>query len=134
MTADRNKALVQDRFDAWAAGTGNPFELLADEASWTISGNSDAAGTYPSRAAFLRDVIGPFNARMAQGLKPSVRSLHADGDTVAILFDAAGVARDGRPYVNTYAWFFDMRDGRVIRAVAFFDAIAFNDLWRRITP
>jgi ketosteroid isomerase-like protein len=134
MTTDHNKALVQDRFDAWAAGTGSPFELLADDASWTITGNSDAAGTYPGREAFLRDVIRPFNARMAEGLKPNIRSLHADGDTVVIFFDAAGVARDGRPYVNTYAWFFDMRDGLIVRAAAFFDAIAFNDLWRRISP
>jgi ketosteroid isomerase-like protein len=36
----RNKALVQDRFDAWAQGSGSPFELLAGDAVWTIEGNS----------------------------------------------------------------------------------------------
>ena len=45
----RNKALVQAGFDAWNAGTGNPFELLADDASWTIVGNSDASKTYSNR-------------------------------------------------------------------------------------
>ena len=133
-TETRNRALVQGRFDAWTAGTGNPFELLAEAAGWTIVGHSDAAGTYASREAFMREVIGPFNARMREGLKPAIRSLHADGDSVVILFDATGVARDGMSYANTYAWFFDMRDGRVIRATAFFDAITFNDLWRRLRP
>lgn len=130
----RNKAAVQAGFDAWKAGTGNPFELLADDASWTIVGNSDAAKTYPTKEAFLREVIRPFNARMKEGIKPTIRGLHADGEAVIIFFDAAGVARDGKPYANTYAWFFDMRDGKVIRAHAFFDSLPFNDLWRRLQP
>jgi ketosteroid isomerase-like protein len=130
----RNKALVQAGFDAWKAGTGNPFELLADDASWTIVGNSDAANTYPSKEAFLQQVIRPFNARMKEGIKPTIRGLHADGDAVIIFFDAAGIARDGKPYTNTYAWFFEMRDGKVIRAHAFFDSLPFNDLWRRLQP
>lgn len=133
-TEARNKALVQAAFDAWKAGTGSPFDLLADDASWTIVGNSDAANTYPSKEAFLQQVIRPFNARMKQGIKPSIRGLHADGEAVIIFFDAAGMARDGKPYANTYAWFFDMRDGKVIRAHAFFDSLPFNDLWRRLQP
>jgi hypothetical protein len=131
---NRNKALVQAGFDAWKAGTGNPFELLAEDASWTIVGNSDASKTYPNREAFLAEVIRPFNARMKQGLKPSIRGLYADGDAVVIFFDAAGVARDGKPYNNTYAWFFEMRDGKVVKAAAFFDSLEFNDLWRRVKP
>lgn len=130
----RNKALVQAGFDAWTAGTGSPFELLANDASWTIVGNSDAAATYPSKEAFLQQVIRPFNARMKEGIKPSIRGLYADGEAVIIFFDAAGTARDGKPYTNTYAWFFDMRDGKVIRAHAFFDSLPFNGLWRRLQP
>jgi hypothetical protein len=40
---------------------------------------------------------------------------------VIIFFDAKGVARDGQPYRNTYTWYFQMRDGVVFKAVAFFD-------------
>jgi uncharacterized protein len=108
--------------------------LLAEEASWTIVGNSDAAKVYPNREAFLAEVIRPFNARMKEGIKPSIRGLFADGDAVIIFFDAAGVARDGKPYNNTYAWFFEMRDGKVVKAAAFFDSLVFNDLWRRVKP
>ncbi|MET0389164.1 MAG: nuclear transport factor 2 family protein, partial [Polyangiales bacterium] len=32
-TEHRNKAAVQASFDAWKAGTGSPFELVADDAS-----------------------------------------------------------------------------------------------------
>jgi hypothetical protein len=57
-----------------------------------------------------------------------------DGDTVVAFFDAKGTARDGQPYANTYAWFLEMKDGKIVRAHAFFDSIAFNDFWRRVAP
>lgn len=130
----RNKALVEASFAAWWDGRGSPFDLLADDVSWTIVGNSDASKVYPSRDAFMSEVIRPFNARMSQGLRPTIRSIHADGDSVVIFFDASGVARDGKTYANTYAWFWEMHDGKVVEAHAFFDSIVFNDLWRRVSP
>ncbi len=129
-----NLALVEAAFAKWGAGTGGPFDLLADDASWTIVGRSLASKTYPTKAAFITEVIAPFNARMSQGLKPTVRQLIAKGDTVVIFFDARGVAKDGKPYINTYAWFWEMRDGRAVRAHAFFDSIEFNELWARVPP
>ena len=108
--------------------------LLADDARWTIEGNSVASKTYPTKEDFMREVIRPFNARMQSPLKPVIRNLYADHDTVVVFFDARGIARDGQPYANTYAWFLDMQAGRIIRAFAFFDAIEFNDLWGRVKP
>lgn len=131
---ERNKALVRDRFAAWAAGTGSPFELLAEDATWTIIGRSAASRTYPDREAFLREVIRPFNARMRAPLVPQVHGIYADGDTVVIFFDAGTVARDGKPYANTYTWYFEMRDGKVVTATAMFDSVEFNDLWSRVSP
>jgi uncharacterized protein len=61
----------------------------------------------------MSEVIRPFNARMRDGLRPTIRSLHVDGDTMIIFFDASGVATDGETYSNTYACFWQMRDGRV---------------------
>ena len=63
-----------------------------------------------------------------------VRSVHADGDTVIVVWDGRGVANDGRPYTNTYAWVMRMRDSLVTDGTAFYDSIAFNDLWERVTP
>lgn len=44
-TQQRNKAAVQERFAAWADGTGSPFDLLAENATWTITGRSAASRT-----------------------------------------------------------------------------------------
>jgi uncharacterized protein len=133
-TESRNKATIERSLIAWKNGTGGPYDLLADDASWTIVGRSLAAKTYESREAFMRDVIRPFNARMSSPLKPEIRQLYAEGDTVIAFFDARGTARDGKPYVNTYAWFLTMRDDKIVKAFAFFDSTEFNEFWTRVKP
>jgi ketosteroid isomerase-like protein len=70
---------------------------------------------------------------MREHLKPTIRHIYADGDTVIVLFDAKGIARDGVSYENTYTWYMTMRDGRITEAVAFFDSITFNELWKRVS-
>ena len=82
----------------------------------------------------MREVIRPFNARMQEPLKPTIRRIYTDGDTVIVFFDARGTARDGKPYVNTYAWFLELRNERIVNASAFFDSIEFNEFWSRVTP
>lgn len=81
-----------------------------------------------------RDVIRPFNARMRTPLTPKVRGLYAEDDTVIAFFDAEGTARDGKLYRNTYAWILEISAGKIVRANAFFDSIAFDDLWNRVQP
>lgn len=49
-------------------------------------------------------------------------------------FDASGTARDGKSYANTYAWFLDLRDGKIVKAFAFFDSVVFNEFWARVKP
>lgn len=111
---------------------GGPLPLLAPDATWTITGNSLAAKTYQSRDEFLNTVIKPFNARLTRPLVSTIRSLHSDGDTVIALFDGDATALDGKPYRNTYAWFMEMEDGKIVKATAFFDSIAFDDFWKRM--
>jgi ketosteroid isomerase-like protein len=109
MGAAENKQVVQRAFDAWAAGEGGVFDLLAPDAQWTIVGNSVAAGTYHSREEFLASVIRPFNARLSTGLVPVVHALYADGDTVIAYFDASATVRDGSSYDQGFGKVLDCR-------------------------
>lgn len=131
---EENKALVQASFEQWRAGTGGPFDLLAPDAEWTIVGSSPLSKTYHGRQAFLDEVIHPFNARMSTPLVPSVHGIYADGDTVIMLFDASATTADGLPYRNTYSWYFEMKNGKVIKATAFFDTRDFDAFWSRVAP
>lgn len=129
---ERNRRLVAEGFAAWRAGTGSPYELLADEVSWTITGHSVVAGTYAGRDAFMSQVLRRFNARLQSPLVPTLRQIHADGKAVVVLFDVAGTARDGQPYANSLAWFLEMEEGRIVRVNALFDGLAFDALWHRV--
>src|SRR5262249_4263453 len=98
-------------------------------------GRSAASKHYLGKQQFVDEVLRPFGARFGAAFRPTViRGIYEDGETVVVLWDGKGVALDGVAYENTYAWFLTMSDGLVVKAVAFFDSIAFNELWRRVQP
>ena len=64
----------------------------------------------------------------------TIRSICADGDTVIVLWDGRGIAIDGQPYEDSYAWFRTLREGKVIGGTAFYASISFNDRWAWVQP
>ncbi|GGE85311.1 ketosteroid isomerase [Sphingomonas prati] len=133
-THDSNKATVRRAFDAWAAGGTDFFDILADDVVWTIQGSGPNAKTYRSKAELVEKALAPFGARVSVPLKPTVRSMYADGDEVITVFDGVAQTNDGKPYRNTYAWFFTMRDGKVVTARAFLDLPAYDAVLRNVRP
>lgn len=133
-TMNENREAVRAAFERWRAGTGGPFELLDDDARWTIVGSSPKSKVYPSKQEFINEVIAPFNARLTSPLIPTVRGLYADGDTVIVHFDGRAMASDGVPYLNTYSWHLRMNRGRIREATAFFDTRLFDEFWNRVAP
>jgi len=137
MTADANRDLVRTAFEGWQAGTTSVADLFAPDMVWRIEGHSLVCGEYPTAQDFLEQVLAPFGARFSEGERfcpVNIRSVLADGDTVAVIWDGRGICNDGLPYENSYAWILQLRDGKVIDGTAFFDSISFNDLWQRVTP
>lgn len=135
---ERNRRTIREAFEAWKEGTGAITDAFAAEMVWRIEGRSAASKEYESKQQFVDEVLTPFGARFSSPSEPfrptGIRSVHADGDTVIVLWDGRGIANDGRPYENSYAWFLQMRDGKVVDGTAFYDSIAFDDLWARVQP
>jgi uncharacterized protein len=134
---EANRETIRAAFEAWQDGTAPIADVFAPEMVWRIEGHSVASREYASKQEFIDEVLAPFGARFEAGerFRPvRIRSIHADGDTVIVLWDGRGVANDGRPYENSYAWFMRMRDGQVVDGTAFFDSISLNDLWSRVQP
>ena len=133
-----NKQKVKKMLAAWKDGQGQALmELLSEDIEWTIVGKSLVAGTTRGKTELREKVLAPFGARFAQSserFRPvTVHGIYQEGDTVVAYFDGRGTANDGKPYLNSYAWFLTFKQGLVVRATAFFDSIAFNDLWQRVT-
>ena len=134
---EANRETIRAAFEAWQAGAAPITDVFAPEMTWRIEGHCEASGEYADTQQFVDEVLAPFGARFAAGerFRPvRIRAIHADGDAVVVLWDGHGIANDGRPYENSYAWFMTLRDGKVVDGTAFFDSISFNDLWARVQP
>jgi len=134
---EANRATIRGAFEAWRDGKAPITNVFAPEMTWRIEGHSVVSKAYASKQQFINEVLAPFAARFVGGapFRPvAIRGIHADGDTVIVLWDGRGIANDGRPYRNSYAWFMKLRDGKVVNGTAFYDSISFNDLWTRVQP
>jgi len=134
---ETNRNIILRAFAAWQGGTGAITDVFAADMVWRIEGHSVASKEYASKQQFVDEVLRPFGARFTASdpFRPTkIRAVYADGDTVIVLWDGRGIAIDGHPYQNSYAWFMKMRDGRVIDGTAFYDSISFNELWARVQP
>ena len=137
VSTEANRAIIRQAFDDWTDGTRAISDVFAPDMVWRIEGHSLASKEYADKQQFIDEVLAPFGARFSasEPFRPiTVRSVHADGDTVIVLWVGRGIAHDGEPYENSYAWFMRMRDGKVINGTAFYDSISFNDLWTRVQP
>lgn len=126
----RNERLIREAFDRQVGGPDSFYALLADEVQWTIAGPEPS--TYTSRQQFLAEGSGPVTARLSTPVRPSIRELYAEGDTVVAWWDGSATAIDGQPYRNSYAWIMTLREDRVVRVVAFLDTAALNELLERV--
>jgi uncharacterized protein len=60
----------------------------------------------------------------------NIRGCCAGGDTVIVLWDGAGTTIEGTICQNAYDWIMTLRDGLIVNGTAFYDSIAFNELWQ----
>ncbi len=123
--ADRNRAAVRAAFAAWAEGRGSVFDLLAEDATWTIPGSTPGAGEWHGRQAYVDAAVTPLFDRLAAPARPELIGLWADGDQVIVRWRQDTPLKAGGAYRNDYAWFFTMRDGKVAAVTAFLDLPAY---------
>lgn len=127
-----NKAIIENAFKNWADGTGNFFDLLDEHVEWTITGTCAISKVYTSSKQFIDEAIIPLNKRFKVKIVPKVRNLYVDGDTVIAIWDGKATATDGVPYNNTYSWYMTMKNGKIVKAIAFFDTIELDAIWNRV--
>ena len=132
-----NRDIIRQAFDAWRQGAGPITDVFAPGMVWRIEGHSAASKEYSSNQQFVDEVLAPFGARFtaSEPFHPvTTRAIYPDDDTVVVVWDGRGVANDGQPYENSYVWIMKLTDGQVVDGTAFYDSIAFNDLWQRVAP
>jgi ketosteroid isomerase-like protein len=132
-TAARNKRVVTEAFDRWAAGGTTFFtDLLAPGVVWTVEGSGPNAATHRGRDALMERAVRPLAARLSEPIKPVSTRIWADGDHVIVNWDGVARARDGLAYTNRYVWIMHMKDDKAIEVNAFLDLARFDDVLRRV--
>ena len=134
---ERNREAITAGFEAWR-DDGAPFtDFFAPEMTWRIEGHSAASRAYANKSEFINEVLAPFGRRFSTSdpFRPvSIRGVYADGDTVIVLWDGRGTTIENTTYENSYAWFMQMRDGKVAEVTALTDSILLNELLERVQP
>lgn len=131
--ASSNRVIVDKAFVEWQAGRGSFYDLITDDGSITIAGQSPNSGTF-SKAGFLKDRAKPFAARFSTPILPTRWTVWAVDDQVFVRWDSKATACDGKPYTNSYAYFITMKAGRASALTMFLDMGAFDDVWNRCRP
>lgn len=116
-----NAALIAESFDKWVKGDGSMFDLLADNARWTVAGFSPVSDVYESKQELVEQAVKPIHAQLSGSITPKVRHIMAQGDQVVVIWDGKAIAKDGSAYDNTYAWHLTMANGKVTEVLAFLD-------------
>ncbi len=128
-----NCRIVEDSFRKWGAGRGSLFDLMVDDAEIVIPGIAPHCGSF-SKGVFLKEIATPFMACFSKPPVPTPTRIWSQGEDVAVLAEAAGTRRDGKPYSNRYVFILQMRRGRVVKATEFLDMACFNDVWDNVEP
>ncbi|HTW06438.1 MAG TPA: hypothetical protein VME46_02955 [Acidimicrobiales bacterium] len=124
--------IVEEAFNEWMNGASYISRLFAPHMTWEIVGRSAVSARYGSAKEFIANVLEPFGQRFSasEPFRPvKIRGTYADGPTVIVLWDGAGTTISGTTYENTYAWALTLDQGLIVDGVAFYDSIAFNELW-----
>lgn len=127
-TATDNADRVRAAFNAWRAGTGSVFDLLTENAVWTIAGQSPVSGVHRSRQSFRDDAVRPIHARLATPIQPEITDVIAQGDNVVVIWEGQATTVGGDLYRNHYAWHMVFDGDRVVRVTAFLDTWALQQL------
>ncbi|WP_225587053.1 Atu4866 domain-containing protein [Algoriphagus sp. Y33] len=123
-----SKKLVAQYFDQWKNEGSSFFNLLDEDAIWTVAGRSPVSGVYHGKTDFMENAVKPILKQLATPLRPELISLTNDNEYVWLHFKAKATAINGLSYENTYLWKMAFKEGKIIDGVAFLDTYELSDL------
>jgi ketosteroid isomerase-like protein len=126
-----SEAVVRSFLEALSAGDLDGLaRLLHDDATWTIYAEAlPGAGTHEGRAAIVEGFLRPVREMFEPGdPKVDIARLVSSGGSVAVEARGSGRFANGAPYRNTYAFFFEVDEGRVRAVREYMDSLLASTL------
>jgi uncharacterized protein len=124
-----NKKLIQDIFAA--AGAPDPavrdrslfVASLADDATWTVTGQYSWSRTFTGKESILNDLHGHVRTRLAERTRTIAHRFIADGDYVVVEAKGDNVTREGVRYDNDYCLVFRLEGGKIKKIREYCDSV-----------
>ncbi len=124
-----NRKLIEEIF----AAASNPdpaardralfVASLADDATWTVTGQYSWARTFTGKQSILNDLHGHVRARLAERTRTIAHRFIADGDYVVVEAKGDNVTREGVRYDNDYCLVFRLEDGKIREIREYCDSV-----------
>ena len=124
-----NKKLIQEIF----AAAGNPdpavrdrslfVASLADDATWTVTGQYSWSRTFTGKPSILNDLHGHVRTRLVERTRTIAHRFIADGDYVVVEAKGDNLTREGVRYDNDYCLVFRLEGGRIKEIREYCDSV-----------
>jgi len=124
MNTRENKAVVQAYFDAVNEGhlTDALLDFMTEDVTWWIQKASPAAGLYEGKAGIKR-LFGIDIPIFSSPLVVRIVRMIAEGDVVCAEAEIATKNREGKPYLNQYTFWMQIREGKICAVREYLDTL-----------
>lgn len=131
MSIERNKQVAAEFFARLTAKDSvGALALLADDATWWISGKPEAlpfAGVYDK--ARLSRLFANMAKQLKSGLAMTVKGAIGEGDKVAMEVESLGELTNGRTYQQQYHFLIEFREGKISSVKEYLDTQHVDAIW-----
>jgi ketosteroid isomerase-like protein len=131
MSAEQSKDVVRKLLAKFGqCDVEGVIDMLTEDSTWWVGGKPDQfalAGprTKEEISAILRGVLG----EIPNGLEMRLRSMIAEGDTVAAEVESYGELNNGLVYNNEYHFLFNVRGEKISLAKEYLDTMHTNSIF-----
>jgi uncharacterized protein len=127
--SEENKKTVLSFIEAMGSNDKAGAEVCLDPEAFTLAkGYSHFAGV--RRYDTIVGTIEAFKQLVPTGLRPSIVTVTAEGERVAVEWEGNAITSEGKPYNNQYCMVFTMRAGKIIQVNEYFcTLLAETVLW-----
>jgi ketosteroid isomerase-like protein len=129
MSALENKKLMQEIF----AAAANPdpaardralfVATLADDATWTVTGQYSWSRTFKGKESIMKDLHGHVRTRLVAPTRTLAHRFIADGDHVVVEAKGDNLTKEGVRYDNDYCLVFRLEGGRIKEIREYCDSV-----------
>jgi ketosteroid isomerase-like protein len=129
MSAAANKKLMEEIFAA--AGNSDPAArdralfaaVLADDATWVVTGQYSWSRTFAGKESILGDLHGHVRSLLVERARTVAHRFIADGDHVVVEAKGDNLTKAGLRYDNDYCLVFRLENGQIKEVREYCDSV-----------